>query len=199
MSNDRAMPDAARDHQMFPVLGALDVARLGPFGHTFRFQPKDLLVTAGKPVPGVFLILTGAVDVTHRDGLGHIVPLRRYGRGEFLGEIGALTGAAALVDGQAIGEVEALLVVPDQLRALIIAEADLGERLMRAMILRRVRLIESDASGPALIGNATAPNLMRLQNFLQRAMHSRITLLERAKTTSVPNFLSSMGPLCQML
>lgn len=153
---------------MFPVLGDLDVARICPFGHSFRFQPSDLLVTAGKPVPGVFLILTGAVDVTHRDGLGHIVPLRRYGRGEFLGEIGALTGATALVDGQAIGEVEALLVVPDQLRAMIIAEADLGERLMRAMILRRVRLIESDASGPALIGNATAPNLMRLQNFLQR-------------------------------
>ncbi len=49
-------------------------------------------------------------------------------------------------------DVEALLVPPDQLRALIIAEADLGERLVRAMILRRVALIESGASGPVLIG-----------------------------------------------
>ncbi|MGH8035686.1 MAG: hypothetical protein ACREO9_10710 [Lysobacterales bacterium] len=34
------------------------------------------------------------------------------------------------------------------MRALIIAEADLGERLVRALILRRVALIEAGASGP---------------------------------------------------
>ena len=34
---------------------------------------------------------------------------------------------------------------PEQLRALIIAEADLGERIVRALILRRVGLIEAGA------------------------------------------------------
>ena len=38
------------------------------------------------------------------------------------------------------------------MRALIIAEADLGERIVRALILRRVGLHRSGASGPVLIG-----------------------------------------------
>lgn len=54
--------------------------------------------------------------------------------GEFLTEVGQLWGRMALVDGHAEEDVETLLVAPGQLRALIIAEADLGERLVRALI-----------------------------------------------------------------
>ena len=60
---------------------------------------------------------------------------------------------------------------PEQLRALIIAEADLGERLVRALILRRVALIESGASGPVLIGPPQSADVLRLQNFLRRNGH----------------------------
>src|SRR5215467_12468488 len=59
----------------------------------------------------------------------------------------------------------------DQLRALIIAEADLGERLVRALILRRVALIESAHSGPVLIGTPQSPEILRLQTFLRRNGH----------------------------
>ena len=54
---------------------------------------------------------------------------------------------------------------------LIIAEADLGERIVRALILRRVGLIESGASGPVLIGGPESPDVLRLQNFLRRNGH----------------------------
>ena len=40
----------------------------------------------------------------------------------------------ALVDGHAEEDVETLLVAPGQLRALITAEVDLGERLVRALL-----------------------------------------------------------------
>ncbi len=56
---------------------------------------------------------------------------------------------------------------PQKLRALIIAEADLGERIVRALILRRVGLIESGA-GPVLIGQPDSPDVLRLQTFLKR-------------------------------
>jgi thioredoxin reductase (NADPH) len=39
---------------------------------------------------------------------------------------------------------------------------------MRAMILRRVALIESGAGGPVLIGSAQAPDMARLRSFLSR-------------------------------
>src|SRR6185437_12421924 len=66
------------------------------------------------------------------------------------------------------GNVNAVVVPPEQLRRLLIAEADLGERIMRALILRRVTLIQSKIGGPLLIGEPHLPGMMRLQNFLSR-------------------------------
>jgi thioredoxin reductase (NADPH) len=37
---------------------------------------------------------------------------------------------------------------------LLIAEAELGARIMRALILRRVGLLETGAGGPIIIGRA---------------------------------------------
>ena len=66
------------------------------------------------------------------------------------------------------GDVEALVVPADGLRALMVAEAELGERILRALILRRVYLIESKAAGPILVGALVLPDMIRLQGFLTR-------------------------------
>ena len=54
------------------------------------------------------------------------------------------------------------------MRALLVAEAELGERIMRALILRRVNLIQGGTGGPVLIGPASLGDMARLQNFLAR-------------------------------
>ena len=113
-------------------------------------------------------MLSGVMALSQRDGLGHVVPIVRLTRGQFSGEVAQLSGGRALVDGYAEMDVEALLVLPSQLRALIIAEADLGEHIVRALILRRVGLIESSASGPVLIGRPETSQLLQLQSFLRR-------------------------------
>ena len=95
-------------------------------------------------------------------------PIIDQGPGQFLAEIGQLSGRVALVDGHAEGDVETLLIPPDQLRALLVAEAELGERIMRALILRRVNLIQGGVGGPVLIGPASLGDTARLQNFLAR-------------------------------
>jgi thioredoxin reductase (NADPH) len=153
---------------MFPVLTGPEIARIGRFGTLRRYERGARLFAAGEPGPGMFVVLKGAVALSQRDGLGHVVRIVRLGPGEFSAEVAQLSGGQALVDGHAEEDVETLLVPPSQLRALIIAEADLGERIVRALILRRVGLIESGASGPALIGRRESPELQRLQNFLSR-------------------------------
>ena len=100
----------------------------------------------------MFVVLSGHVAITQRDGLGHVTPVIDQGPGQFLAEIGQLSGRVALVDGHAEGDVETLLIPPERLRALLVAEADLGERIMRALILRRVSLIQGGVGGPVLIG-----------------------------------------------
>ncbi|TWO66016.1 cyclic nucleotide-binding domain-containing protein [Caenimonas sedimenti] len=159
---------STRRDQMFPVLGESDLARAARFGTPRTYAAGDHLFRAGQPGPGMFLLLSGLVTISQRDGLGNIAPIVREGAGSFLAEVGALSGAPALVDGIAEEAVEAILVPPDRLRALITAEADLGERIMRALILRRVALIEQGLTGAVLIGDAQAPHLVRLENFLRR-------------------------------
>ncbi len=158
----------ARRDQMFPVLGEGDLARAARFGEPRRYRPGDFLFRAGQPGPGMFILLRGVVAISQRDGLGHVVPIVRQGPGEFLAEVGQLSGAPALVDGCAEEEVEAVLIPPAQLRALLMAEAELGERITRALILRRVALIEQAASGAVLIGTPGSPQMVRLENFLRR-------------------------------
>lgn len=159
---------ATRRPQMFPVLSEADVARIGRFGTIRSFAKGDGLFAAGEPGPGMFVILEGLVAISQRDGLGRVLPITRVGPGEFSGEVGQLSGGHSLVDGYAEEDVESLLVPPDRLRALIIAEAELGERIVRALILRRVGLIEMGASGPVLIGTPQSPHVLRLQGFLSR-------------------------------
>ena len=53
---------------------------------------------------------------------------------------------------------------------MLIAEAELGERVMRALILRRVGLIEAGA-GPIIVGDEANADVLRLVNFLRRNGH----------------------------
>jgi len=158
----------SRRHQMFPVLAPTDIARVRRFAVPQRHDPGELLVAAGQTSPGMFVVIEGLLAVSQRDGLGHVVPIVKFGPGGFLGEVGTLSGRPSLVDARAESRLETLLVSPSQLRALIIAEADLGERVVRALILRRVALIESGSAGPVLIGQPLSADVLRLQSFLRR-------------------------------
>ena len=156
-----------RHEQTFPSLTEPEIARLRRFGELRHYRHGERLFETGKPGPGMFVILAGHVAITQRDGLGHVTPVIDQGPGQFLAEVGQLSGRPALVDGHAEGDVETLLIPPDQLRALLVAEADLGERIMRALILRRVNLIQGGV-GPVLIGPSDSTAVAGLQNFLTR-------------------------------
>jgi len=158
----------SRDHQAYPVLTPEQIDRILPHAQRRHYGDGDLLFEAGHRGAGLFVVLAGTVSVTRRDGLGNDLPVVEHGSGHFLGEVGQLSGKPALVDGRAVGEVETLLLTPEALRTLLVAEAEVGELIMRALILRRVRLIESGTGGPTLIGSAEAPEMIRLSGFLTR-------------------------------
>src|SRR3954464_101824 len=157
-----------RHEQTFPSLTPAEIGRMRRFGDVRHYSDGELLFVTGKPGPGMFVVLSGHVAVTQRDGLGHVTPVIDQGPGQFLAEIGQLSGRIALVDGVAEGDVETLLIPPERLRALLVAEADLGERIMRALILRRVNLIQGGVGGPVLIGPSNSSGVIRLESFLTR-------------------------------
>jgi thioredoxin reductase (NADPH) len=160
---------ATRAAQMFPRLNEEEIARLTRFGEPRSFRSGDLVASPGKVSPGLLLILSGKLEVLRTDsGKGtHIVT---HERGNFSGELANLSGRPSLTQARALSEIEALVIPPAKLRALLVAEADLGERIMRALILRRVGLIEAGA-GPIIVGDEHHPDVLRLTNFLRRNGH----------------------------
>ncbi|HJQ83484.1 MAG TPA: FAD-dependent oxidoreductase [Candidatus Binatia bacterium] len=155
---------------MFPVLAPADLDRLRRFGERRSFRAGNALVTVGESGHGMTVILSGRVAVTRRDQLGQSQPIITHGPGSFMGELAQLSGRPALVDAHAEEDVDALIIAPERLRAVLVSEAELGERIMRALILRRVGLIEM-RTGPILIGRADDGDVLRLQNFLRRNGH----------------------------
>src|SRR6516165_4111827 len=152
-----------RHEQTFPNLAPAEIERMRRFGEIRSYKHGERLFEAGKRGSGMFVVLSGRVAITQRDGLGHVTPVIEQEPGQFLAEVGQLSGRPALVDGHAQGDVETLLIPPDRLRALLVAEADLGER-----ILRRVNLIQAGAGGPVLIGPSNSTSVAGVQNFLIR-------------------------------
>ncbi len=165
-----------RRHQMFPVLEPSEVERVRRFGEVRSYGAGEALAKVGDVGHGLTIILAGHVDVTRHDQSGLRTPIVTHGAGAFMGELAQLAGRPALVDAHAQGAVEALTIRPDRLRALLVAEAELGERIMRALILRRVGLIETGAGGPVIVGRAGNGDVLRLEGFLRRNGHPRQTL-----------------------
>ncbi len=160
-----------RRHQMFPVLESADIERVRRFGKVRFYRAGEALVQVGNVGPGLTIILTGRVDITQHDESGHRRHIVTHGPGSFMGELAQLAGRPALVDAHAQDEVEALIIPPERLRALLIGEAELGERVMRALILRRVGLLETGAGGPVIVGLPQNGDVLRLEGFLRRNGH----------------------------
>ena len=182
-----------RDEHVFPKLTPQEIDRLRRFGEVRRYAPGDALFVTGDVAPGMYVLIKGSVRVTRRDPLGHVAPIVEQGPGEFVAEVGQLSGQPAFVDVHAIGDVEALLIPPQNLRALMIEEAELGERIMHALILRRVVVIEAGAGGPVLIGPESSPDVIRLQGFLARNAYPH-QLLDPEKDEDAARLVQQYAP-----
>jgi thioredoxin reductase (NADPH) len=167
-----------RRYQMFPTLTPDEIERLRRFGEPRHYGDGEMLAKVGETGPGLMIILSGAVEMTQHDPTGRRRAIVTHTAGSFMGELAQLAGRPALVDGHARGPVEALIIPPERLRAVLVAEAELGERIMRALILRRVGLLETGAGGPVIVGEPDSGDVLRLDGFLRRNGHPHQVLSE---------------------
>jgi thioredoxin reductase (NADPH) len=166
----------SRDHQRFPKLEPAEIERVRRFGEVRSYAAGEALAKAGTVGHGIAIILAGTVDITQHDQWGRRTLIVSHGPGSFMGELAQVAGGPALLDAYAQGPVDALIIRPERLRALLVAEAELGERIMRALILRRVGLIQAGAGGPVIIGHAGNGDVLRLEGFLSRNGHPHQSL-----------------------
>jgi thioredoxin reductase (NADPH) len=156
---------ARRREQAFPALTPAEIDRLRRFAETRTYADGERLFAAGQPGPGLFVVLRGRVAITHPDGLGHASRSSSRARASSWPRSASCSGKSALVDGWAqrrdrgappfAGRTSGRPWWP---------EATLGERIMRALVLRRVSLIETGA-GVLLIGRPDDHATARLMGF----------------------------------
>lgn len=168
-----------RTHQMFPVLTGAQIEAASRFasGPERHFAQGETLYAIGEEGAPAWLVLAGSIDVVRRDGLSHEAAVTTHGPGQLSGEVNQLAGRASIAAGRAGPEgCTALPFDPAHLRALMVGSADVGEIVMRALILRRVGLIEEGGAGTILIGVPGSPDIVRLQGFLTRSGYPNLVL-----------------------
>ncbi|HEU0310915.1 MAG TPA: FAD-dependent oxidoreductase [Sphingomicrobium sp.] len=168
-------PLDGRSEQMYPRLAPAEIDRLRRFGFRKSFRAGEMLVKAGEEGHGLTVLLSGKVEILQHDQTGRRIPIVTHEAGSFMGELAQLSGRPSLVNAEALTDGEAIAIPPDRLRAVLVAEAELGERIMRALILRRVGLIERGA-GPIVVGDEQDGDVLRLVNFLRRNGHPFLRL-----------------------
>ena len=179
-----------RQHQMFPRLSDEEIHSIERFGTHVCYRKGDHIFKTGEVALGLFVLVSGQVRITAKDRSGVAKVVVDHEVGHFMAEMAQLSGKPALIDGLALSDVEVLLVSSEQLRALIIADAEVGERIMRALILRRLGLIES-GWGPIIVGSSLERKVVDLQGFLMRNAHP-CTVIDSVEDPLAVNVLAGL-------
>ncbi|MGF6505855.1 FAD-dependent oxidoreductase [Paraburkholderia sp. 32] len=185
-------PLSSRLHQMFPSLSAREIDRARCFGSVVSWKAGEVMFKMGYPSPGLIIILRGLARVSRGDAIGRVHRVVDQHAGHFLGEIAQLLGHPCLGDGVAVEDTEGIVIEPANLRNLLVTEAEIGEKITRALIIRRVGLIEN-GSGPVLVGDTFDSRMIALQRLLQRNSypHTVIDAREYPETLSLLEKISA--------
>jgi thioredoxin reductase (NADPH) len=158
----------AREAQTFPHLAPEMIDRVARYGSEERFTAGAPVFSRGDRSVDFFVVLEGSIeifDVDEHDLPQVFVVLRER---QFAGELDLFNDRQVLVSARA-GEASRLLRVRRaDFRRLVSSEADIGEIVMRAFILRRVGLIRHVHGGVVVVGPAHSADTLRLQQFLSR-------------------------------
>ncbi len=126
-----------------------------------------MLAETGDRTRLVFVVLTGALEIA-RQAVDRPEIVSALGPGQFTGEVGTLAGRPALVCIRAVADGEVIELDRDHLRSVIQTDAELGDILMRAYVLRRVELIARGSGDVVILGSKHCAGTLRIREFLIR-------------------------------
>ncbi|NIA71132.1 FAD-dependent oxidoreductase [Pelagibius litoralis] len=157
----------ARSAQIFPKLTAEQIERALPFGKREPLKKDTVLFSRGDRSVDCFIILEGNIEIIDpaRDGETVITVHEASG---FTGELDLFNDRKILVGGRMGADGEVLRLNRAQLRRLLTAEPDIGEIITRALILRRVGLIQETQGGVTVVGRRRDRDTLRIARFLRR-------------------------------
>jgi thioredoxin reductase (NADPH) len=151
----------------FPSLTPAEIDALRPFGNERDVAVGDVLFAEGARDFCFFVVLAGDVEIVeHSSGAERLVVT--HTPGQFTGDVDMLTGRASLVTGRAVTNGRVLALDGAALREAVRALPEVGERLLKAFLQRRVLLLQNHFSGLRVIGSRFSPDAHRIRDFATR-------------------------------
>ncbi len=182
----------ARPEQTFPVLDEEMAARLARFGTRESVADGAYIFRRGERTVDFFLICSGEIAIIdHHDHGGESI-VHSHRERQFTGELDLFNDRKILVSGRAVGPADVVRVPRADFRAMIAAEPDIGEIIMRAFILRRVALMQHQQGGVTLVGPARSADTVRINAFLTRNGYPHRTI-DSSSDPDAAAFLQGFG------
>ena len=158
---------ADNNERTYPRLTQAQVARVTAHGRVRATSAGEFLIRAGDRAPQFFVVLSGRVEIA-RPGASEDTVIVSYEAGQFNGEMNLLTGRRSLVQARVSEAGEVIELDREHLLELVQRDAEIGEILMRAFILRRVELIARGLGEVVLLGSLYCAGTLRVREFLGR-------------------------------
>jgi thioredoxin reductase (NADPH) len=166
-SSRAPMPEETPDlHGAFPRLSDSQLEMLDGYGVRRIVAPDEVLIAEGEPSKYFYVVIHGRVGV-YDEYQGRRRLIRVHGPRRFIGELSVLTHQVEFVTMVALEEGEVLAIPAHRLRALALHEPELGDLILRALLVRRSLLIDSGA-GFRIVGTRTSRDTQRLRSFAVR-------------------------------
>jgi thioredoxin reductase (NADPH) len=151
--------------QTFPVLSSAHIDRIRPLGRLRKVQRGEILFEPGDTAVPFFVLLSGSMEIVYLSLDGER-PIVTHRPGHFTGEMTMISGQRCLVRGRVIEPGEFLEIRNDALRSLVVKDAEVGEILLRAFILRRLELINRSYGDLIVLGSRHSAQTLQLREFL---------------------------------
>ena len=179
----------SRTEQVFPILTPAQMHRVAAQGKLRTVQPGEVLVEQGESAGRFFVVVSGELEVVGPTGDAETL-VAVYGPGQFTGEVNMLSGRRALFRIRAAKPGELIELDRQHMLALVQTDAELGEILMRAFILRRVELLAAGVGDVVLVGSTHSASTLRIKEFLVRNGHP-YSYIDLERDPAVQNLLDS--------
>jgi thioredoxin reductase (NADPH) len=179
----------SRAEQAFPTLTPAQIRRIAAHGRSRAVQTGEVLLEPGDSRPSFFVVVSGELEVIRPSGEEETV-VAVFGPGQFTGEVNTLSGRPMLFRARAAKPGELIELDREHVLALVQTDAELGEILMRAFILRRVELVAAGVGNVALVGSNNSANTLRIKEFLMRNSQP-YSYIDVERDPAVQNLLDS--------
>jgi len=161
---------SARADQVFPTLTPEQIRRIAPHGRMRAIQKGEVIYEPGATPVSFFVVVSGELEVL-RLWAGTETLITVFSPGKFTGEVNSLSGRPAILRLRVSQSGEAIELDRQQMLALLQTDAELGEILVRAFILRRVELVTAGMGDVVLVGSTHSAATLRIKEFLMRNSH----------------------------